>query len=59
MLILTRKAGESICIGDDATVKVIGVEGGHVKLGISAPREIPVHREEVKKRIDQAEEMCR
>ncbi len=47
MLVLTRKVDESIMIGDTIEIKVLGVDGGSVKLGIQAPREIPVHRKEV------------
>lgn len=51
MLILTRKAGEAIMIGDDIVVKVLGVRGGQVKLGVEAPRTLPVHRQEIFERI--------
>jgi carbon storage regulator len=51
MLILTRSVGETIMIGDDITVTVIHVDGGQVKIGINAPKDIPVHREEVYERI--------
>ena len=51
MLILTRKAGEKIIIGDNVTVTVLGVKGKQVLLGIEAPLEIEVHREEVYQRI--------
>ena len=51
MLILTRKVGESIMIGADVSVKVLGVRSGQVKLGVAAPRELPVHREEIYERI--------
>jgi len=47
MLVLTRKVGESIMIGDGIEVKIIGVDGDQVKLGIEAPRHIKVHRQEV------------
>lgn len=47
MLVLTRKVGESIMIGDGIEVKVVGVDGDQVKLGIEAPRHIKVHRQEV------------
>ena len=51
MLILTRKVGETIMIGDDIVVKVLGVRSGQVKIGIEAPRELPVHRQEIFERI--------
>ena len=51
MLVLTRKFGESIVIGDSVTVTVIEVKGERVRLGISAPAEVPVHREEVFKSL--------
>ena len=47
MLILTRKAGESIKIGDDITISVVEVRGHQVRLGIEAPRDVVVHREEI------------
>ncbi len=51
MLILTRKVGERIMIGDDIAVEVLGVRSGQVKIGIEAPRELPVHRQEIFERI--------
>jgi len=51
MLILTRKEGESLRLGDDIVVTVVGVKGGAVRLGIKAPRELAVHREEVYERV--------
>ena len=51
MLILTRRVGESLMIGDDTTVVVLGVKGTQVRLGINAPKSTPVHREEIAKRI--------
>ena len=51
MLILTRKIGEVIMIGEDIVVKVLGVRSGQVKIGIEAPRELPVHRHEIFERI--------
>ena len=51
MLILTRKSGERIRIGDDVTITVLRVESGQVRIGIEAPREVPVHREEIYQKI--------
>jgi carbon storage regulator len=51
MLILTRKSNESIIINDDIKITVLGDKGKGVRIGINAPKEIPVHREEVHKRI--------
>ncbi|MBW2645863.1 MAG: carbon storage regulator CsrA [Deltaproteobacteria bacterium] len=51
MLILTRKLGEQITIGDDIVIRVVDIRGGQVKLGIEAPRHIEVHREEIYERI--------
>lgn len=55
MLVLTRKMGESLIIGDNITVTMLELNGGQVRVGVDAPREISVHREEVKKRIDRGE----
>jgi carbon storage regulator len=51
MLILTRKEGETITIGADISVTVLGINGAQIKIGIEAPRDVPVHREEVAVRI--------
>lgn len=53
MLILTRRTGETIVIGDDVTVTVLGVKGTQVRLGVNAPKETSVHREEIYNRIQQ------
>jgi carbon storage regulator len=51
MLILTRRVGETVVIGDDIIITVLGMKGGQVRLGVKAPREISVHREEILERI--------
>jgi carbon storage regulator len=51
MLILTRKSGETITIGDNIQIRVLGIKGGQVRIGIDAPREISVNREEVHARV--------
>lgn len=51
MLILTRKIGESIMIGDSVEVKILGLRAGQIKIGIEAPRDLSIHREEVYERI--------
>lgn len=51
MLILTRRIGETVMIGDEVSITVLGVKGNQVRLGVNAPREVAVHREEIYSRI--------
>ena len=51
MLILTRRVGETLVIGDDVSITVLGVKGNQVRVGISAPKDVSVHREEIYDRI--------
>ena len=53
MLILTRRVGETVVIGNDVVVAVVGVKGKEVRIGVRAPKSVPVHREEVLERIQQ------
>lgn len=53
MLILTRRVSEALIIGDDITITVLGIKGHQVRLGINAPKEVSIHREEVYQRIQQ------
>lgn len=55
MLILTRRVGEAVMIGDDITVRVLGIKRNQVRLGFDAPDELPIHREEIYERIRREE----
>ena len=55
MLILTRRVGETLMVGDDVSITVLGVKGNQVRIGINAPKDVPVHREEIYQRIKMEE----
>ncbi len=57
MLILTRRVGETLMIGDNVTVTVLGTKGSQVRLGVNAPRDVSVHREEIYERIQKEKEV--
>ena len=56
MLILTRRVGETVMIGEEVTVTVLGVKGNQVRIGVNAPRDVAVHREEIFERIKREEQ---
>jgi len=56
MLILTRRIGETLNIGDDVQVTVLGIKGNQVRIGVNAPKSVPVHREEIYERIKKEKE---
>ena len=57
MLILTRRVGETLMIGDEVTVTVLGVKGNQVRIGVNAPKDVSVHREEIYERIKREKEL--
>lgn len=56
MLILTRRVGETLMIGDDVSVTVLGIKGNQVRIGVNAPKDVSVHREEIFERIQREKE---
>jgi carbon storage regulator len=56
MLILTRRVGETVMIGNEVTVTVLGVKGNQVRIGVNAPKDVAVHREEIYERIKREQE---
>ena len=57
MLILTRRVGETVMIGNEVTVTVLGVKGNQVRIGVNAPKDVAVHREEIYERIKREEDI--
>ena len=58
MLILTRRVGEALMIGDDTKIVVLGVKGSQIRLGINAPKDVKVHREEIYEKIHEDSNTC-
>ncbi len=58
MLILTRRVGETLMVGDEVTVTLLGVKGNQVRIGVNAPKEVAVHREEIYQRIKQEQQVA-
>ena len=58
MLILTRKVGETLMIGNDISMTVLGVTGNQVRVGVNAPRDVTIHREEIYQRIKESKNSC-
>jgi carbon storage regulator len=56
MLILTRRVGETLIIGDDVVITILGVKGNQVRVGINAPKDVSIHREEIYNRIHQIQD---
>ena len=59
MLVLTRRVGETLMVGEEVTVTILGVKGNQVRIGVSAPKEVAVHREEIYERIKAEEQTMR
>ncbi len=59
MLILTRRVGEAVMVGNDVTVTIVGIKGTQVRLGIDAPKNVTVHREEIYERIQREQHPAR
>ncbi|MWP62832.1 carbon storage regulator CsrA [Gilliamella sp. Pas-s25] len=57
MLILTRRVGETLIIGDDVVITILGVKGNQVRIGINAPKEVSIHREEIYNKIHQHQDV--
>ncbi|MCK3658254.1 carbon storage regulator [Pasteurellaceae bacterium Pebbles2] len=57
MLVLTRKIGESLLVGDDIEITILNVRGNQVKIGVKAPKDVSVHREEIYQRIKQSQDL--
>jgi len=58
MLILTRRVGETLMVGDDVSLTILGVKGNQVRVGVNAPKEISVHREEIYHRIQREKDLA-
>jgi carbon storage regulator len=59
MLILTRRVGETVIVGNDVTVTIVGVKGNQIRIGISAPKNVSIHREEIYQRIRREQHQSR
>lgn len=59
MLILTRRVGETLMVGDEVTITVLGVKGNQVRIGVNAPKDVAVHREEIYQRIQNEKDLSK